>query len=239
MAIETFNLSTLPGKISDIGRRSSALFELLQQQIVLGILPPMSVVLELDLAQRFGYSQSTVREALLALQQEGLVHRQPHRGTQISPCTEQEAIEMIHIRHDIECRAVSRVLELAAEARAQLRTLLLKDIEAMIAAARAGDEYLLSCYDRAFHLRLYSCAQLPNVEPILKRCLVHNHRYKILHCGGGDTSRLLDSAERHHLLIDAIDGGDSAALVACLSHHIRTAVDFGPDLTQPDAGKML
>lgn len=234
MAIESFNLSTLPGKMADIGRRSSVLFELLQQEIVLGILPPMSVILELELAQRFGYSQSTVREALLALQQEGLVNRQPHRGTQISPCTEQEAIEMIHIRHDIECRGVTRVLEMAPTPRAQLRELLLKDIDAMIAAARDEDEYLLSCYDRAFHLRLYSCAQLPNVEPILKRCLVHNHRYKILNCGG-DISRLRDSAERHYQLIDAIDAGDREALVACLSHHIRTAVNFGPDLMRPDA----
>lgn len=236
MAIETFNLSTLPGKIVDIGRRSSVLFELLQQEIVLGVLPPMTVVLELELAQRFGYSQSTVREALLALQQEGLVHRQPHRGTQISPCTEQEAIEMIHIRHDIECRGVTRILEMTEKARGQLRELLLKDIEAMVRAARDQDEYLLSCYDRAFHLRLYSCAQLPNVEPILKRCLVHNHRYKILNCGG-DVSRLHASAERHYLLIDAIDSGDRDTLVSCLSHHIRTAVNFGPDLTQPEVGQ--
>jgi len=237
MAIETFNLSTLPGKSSDTGRRSSVLFELLQQQIVLGILPPMSVVLELDLAQRFGYSQSTVREALLALQQEGLVHRRPHRGTQISPCTEQEAIEMIHIRHDIECRAITRVLDLPGSERDQLRTLLLKDITAMTDAARNGDEYLLSCHDRSFHLRLYHCANLPNVEPILKRCLVHNHRYKILHCGGGDPARLLATAERHHLLIDAIDSGDRDKLISCLSQHIRTAVDFGPDLTRPETEK--
>ncbi len=55
-------------------------------------------------------------------------------------------------------------------------------LHAMQAAAEAGgDEYLLSVHDRAFHSDLFACADLPPVQPVLARALVHAHRYKILH----------------------------------------------------------
>ncbi|MGF1624897.1 MAG: GntR family transcriptional regulator, partial [Alphaproteobacteria bacterium] len=44
----------------------------LQREIVLGTLPPGTPLLELELAERFGCSQGTIREALLLLQEEGL-----------------------------------------------------------------------------------------------------------------------------------------------------------------------
>ena len=93
------------------GRRSQAIFAQLQADIMLGRLEPGRPLLEMDLARRFGASQGSVREALLQLQEEGLVHRMPHRGTQVAECREDDARELIRIRHDIECRAVPRILE--------------------------------------------------------------------------------------------------------------------------------
>ncbi|MGF1623509.1 MAG: GntR family transcriptional regulator, partial [Alphaproteobacteria bacterium] len=206
--------------------------------IVLGTLPPGTPLLELELAERFGCSQGTIREALLLLQEEGLVVRVQHRGTHVSESRRDDALELLHLRHDIECRAVGRVL---AGYDRTLRAVLLDRIDAMRAAARAGDEYLLSRHDRDFHLSLHAAAELPSVQPILQRCLIHNHRYKILTTsrsapGGRD---LHETAERHVAIVQALDSGEADQAAAALSHHIATIVDFGPRLDRPFEGPRL
>jgi DNA-binding GntR family transcriptional regulator len=67
--------------------KSAEVFDGLKRMIMLGEVAPGLALLELELAQRFQCSQGTVREALLALQEEGLVHRLPHKGTRVADCT--------------------------------------------------------------------------------------------------------------------------------------------------------
>ncbi len=210
-------------------RRSHTIFTALQREIVLGILPPRSVLLELDLADRFECSQSTVREALLQLQEEGLVIRMPHRATHVVDCLEADARELLRIRHEMECRGVVRALK---RFDSLLQDSLLEDIEAMRAAAIEGDEYLLSVHDRQFHLRLFGAADLPSVQPILVRCLIHNHRYKILN--SRPNRELMETAERHFTITAALDTGNVERVQAALSHHISTIVDFGPSIIRND-----
>lgn len=228
MAIESFDASRESGAApaaAGASRRSTAIFEALQREIVLGILPPHAAVLEMDLAQRFGCSQSTVREALLQLQHEGLVERMPHRGTTVADSRGDDARELIHMRHEIECRGVRRVMKRYGPL---VRKALLDEIAAMRQAAAEGDEYLLSLHDRSFHLRLYDAAELPSVRPILRRCLVHNHRYKILN---SEPNRgLMETADRHMAIVEALNSGDAETAVQALSHHITTIVDFGPSI---------
>ncbi|TGD65282.1 GntR family transcriptional regulator [Tabrizicola sp. WMC-M-20] len=147
---------------------------------------PRSALLELELANRFEVSQGTVREALLLLQEEGLVHR-----------------------------AIARQGKGLADA-------LRHHLGAMQDAAAAGDEYLLSVHDRAFHAGLFEQADLPPVQPVLARCLIHAHRFKILH--PEQQRDLLETANRHQVIIQAV------AAVDALSHHITTIVDFGPSV---------
>ncbi len=213
-------------------KRSHAIFEQIQKDIMLGQLAPREVILELELADRFECSQSTIREALMFLQTDGLVDRLPHRGTFVADSRIDDARELIHIRHDIECRSVVRVLDRFGPL---LRKELEKELDGMRKAARAGDEYQLSLHDRDFHLNLYNAADLPTVRPILRRCLIHNHRYKILN---SEPNRgLLETAERHVVILDALAEGDERKAVEALSHHITTIVDFGPSILTAQPGK--
>ena len=96
---------------------------------------------ELDLAARFQCSQGTIREALLQLQEEGLVRRQGHRGTQVSACTVDEAVEMFRVRQQIECNGIVRAL------RHKSRTLvsdLQELVDDMAESANNGDELQLA-----------------------------------------------------------------------------------------------
>jgi GntR family transcriptional regulator, rspAB operon transcriptional repressor len=206
-------------------RRSFAIYSRLQREIVLGMLAPRSTLLELELASRFEVSQGTVREALLLLQEEGLVHRQAHRGTTVVDCRAEDAEELIRLRHDIECRGVQRAI---ARDGARLGNAMRVHLHAMQAAAADGDEYQLSVHDRAFHSELFARADLPPVQPVLARALVHAHRYKILH--PEQNRDLIETANRHLAIIDALDARDAPRAAAALSHHITTIVDFGPNI---------
>lgn len=226
MAVENFSQSLPDRPIrAKSSRRSHMLYVELQREIVLGMLMPRSVLLELELASRFEVSQGTVREALLLLQEEGLVHRLPHRGTTVVDCRAEDAEELIRLRHDIECRGVRRAISRYGKALAEpMRGHLL----AMQEAAASGDEYLLSVHDRAFHTELFDAAGLPPVQPVLARCLVHAHRFKILH--PAQNRDLVDTANRHKVIIDALAAADADLAVSALSHHITTIVDFGPNI---------
>jgi GntR family transcriptional regulator, rspAB operon transcriptional repressor len=233
MAAENFPklVSTAPGRPL-ASRRSSLIYAKLQREIVLGMLAPRSTLLELDLADRFEASQGTVREALLLLQEEGLVHRRPHRGTTVADCRAEDAEELIRLRHDIECRGVRRAIMRDG---AGLADAMRVHLEAMQAAAAVGDEYLLSVHDRAFHSELFARADLPPVEPVLARALVHAHRYKILH---PEQSRdLRETANRHLAIIEALAAQDPDRAAKALSHHIMTIVDFGPNILNGEAWK--
>lgn len=205
--------------------RSIDVFDALKRDIMLGRLAAGEALVELDLAARFGCSQGPVREALLQLQEEGLVLRQGHRGTRVSDCTADEAIEMFRMRQSIECRGVARAL---ARSDRTLVTELASLLAAMERAAADDDEYRLADLDRSFHLRLFRAADLPAVEPILHRCLIHNHRFKISRSAGARD--LVATAGRHRSILAAVERGDEAAAVAALGHHIATIVDLGPEV---------
>jgi DNA-binding GntR family transcriptional regulator len=211
--------------------RSAAAFDALKHDIMLGELAAGEPLVELELAARFGCSQGTVREALLQLQEEGLVRRRGHRGTQVSDCTADEAVEMFRVRQQIECAGVLRALRNPSRDLVQdLKGL----VEAMENAARDDDEMELAAFDRDFHRRLFRDADLPALDPILHRCLIHNHRFKISRSEG--RRDLVLTAQRHWPLVAAIEAGNSAAALASLEHHIATIVDFGPNVF-PGAGQ--
>lgn len=227
MAVESFSQEQVSDPVPrQSSRRSHTLFVALQKEIVLGILAPDRTLTELDLAQRFGCSQGTVREALMQLNEDGLVKRQPNRGTRVAPCRADDARALLNLRREVECAHLDRVIERAdGRLTADLRALL----DAMRNAARDNDEYGLSVRDRAFHTRLFEAAALPLVAPILTRCLIHAHRFKILN--STPNRALTETAERHLPIIEALEARDCDQLHDLLAHHIATIVDFGPDLT--------
>ncbi len=219
------NDESLPGfPARRSSRRSQAVADTLQREISLGQLGPEQALTELELAKRFACSQGTVREALLGLQEDGLVVRYPNRGTRVAPCRAADARSLQRVRCEVECGFLDRVVANAGSGLgAQLEELL----DAMRDAARDGDEYLLSGYDREFHARMFRAADLPLVDPILKRCLMHSHRFKILN---SDMRRdLATTAERHAPILQALKERDAGRLERLLSHHIMTTVGPAPD----------
>ena len=213
-------------KITDAktGRKSNEVYLGLKKQIILAELPSGQQLVELEVAKAMNCSQSTVREALLRLQVDGLIVRQGYRGTMVSSVSITEGQQALDIRARIESNAAKFSMGSFSEQHiARLSDL----VRQMVVAAERGDEYGLFDLDQEFHCAVYEVANLPAMMPILERCSLCSHRFKMSQSGTRRT--LEETALRHWSIIDAIKSGDAAELERVLLHHVASVIgDIDP-----------
>ena len=91
---------------SDIGATHQSLHgavtKSLREAILKGKFKPGERLTESNLAQIFQVSRNPIREALRALQVEGLVEVNPRKGARVRLITDEEAEEIIELRADLE-----------------------------------------------------------------------------------------------------------------------------------------
>lgn len=108
----------------------------LEEQIIFGELPPGSRLVEEEVVRRFNVSRSPVREALRALEQEGLVARESRRGVWVAPLTLDDLNEVYTCRLAMEGLAT----ELAAQHRnANDMAAINSSLEKLVVAHASGD----------------------------------------------------------------------------------------------------
>jgi DNA-binding GntR family transcriptional regulator len=154
--------------------KGSTVYHALKRAIILSALDAGDSLTEQQIAGAMGCSQGTVREALMRLEQDGLVMRRGYQGTVVSDTTAEEAAKMARIRIDIETAGIQRAT-LAFKASDLDR---LEDIaQRMEEADKTDDSYARSDLDRRFHLTIFEASGLRALEPILTRCALHMHRF--------------------------------------------------------------
>ncbi len=95
---------------------TTASYEALRDAIVSGELAPNARLIESDISSTFAMSRGAVRTALIRLEQEGLVVREPHRGARVRPVSDEEAVEILQARAVLEGLAVRLAAERIDEA---------------------------------------------------------------------------------------------------------------------------
>ncbi len=150
----------------------------LKQKIVLGEIGPGASIIEQAVAQEFSCSQGTVREALLSLQQDGLVNRNGYQGTEVTQTSTEEARLLTHFRLELETKAFSAACGRLTE---DMRTYLHKAAHEISRHFSESNLFALTEIDRSFHLCVFSLSGMPNLLPILTRVLLLLHRHQIIH----------------------------------------------------------
>ena len=192
----------------------------LRRRIVLNELQPGTVLTELGLAETLGCSQAAVREALLRLEGEGLVARAGRQGTTVTALDRDAAEEILALRRRIETRAAARIVPRAGSGDlASLEA----ELTSMRGAARDGDLWAMVEADIAFHLALFRIAALPAMEPILARCILHTHRFRLW--APWHRRKLAATAARHAPILAALEARDAVALAEAMGHHLDTIVE--------------
>jgi DNA-binding GntR family transcriptional regulator len=175
--------------------------DILIQRIVAGELQPGERLVETRIAQELGTSQGPVREALRDLELLRLVQSEPYRGSRVRALDDAALIEISPVRAALEELAA----QLATDRLAGDVSLLEAELEAMRAAASAGDLSGLTRHDIAFHRRMVEAAG----NAPLEQC------WKTLGVEGRITLSIYvvhvppeDAAELHAPILEAIRAGD-------------------------------
>jgi len=90
---------------------SNANYDALREAIVRGDIAPNARLVEADITTTFEMSRGAVRTALIRLEQDGLVVREPHRGARVRHVSDEEAVEILQARAVLEGLAVRLTAE--------------------------------------------------------------------------------------------------------------------------------
>jgi len=198
--------------------QSHNVLEGLRQEILSGALPPGTVLLQSQIAQRFDVSRIPVRDALAVLAVERLVVTTPNNGTRVVQLSVDELIEVYDLRITLETLCIEQAVGQASPAQMEEITYHLK--LSNIEANRAG----WAQSDWEFHKALYAPAKKPHhvriIHELRQLCQIHIKQYNDL-CK--NTGHWLD---QHAQLVDAFLAQDRDACCVLLKSHIRDARDL-------------
>lgn len=202
-------------------------FERLRELIVSLELPPGTVLSRQELAERFGLSQTPVRDALMRLGAEGLVDIFPQHATVVSRIDLSAAKQSHFLRRAVELEVV-RVL--AEQADDELVAVLQSHIARQQAVAKSDDFAEFVRADQAFHHTLYEKAGVPDLWQLVRRGSGHVDRLRRLHLPmPGKTQAVVRD---HRRIVDAIAKRDSDLAQRCVREHLSDTLGKIDDIRQ-------
>jgi DNA-binding GntR family transcriptional regulator len=187
----------------------------LRAALVSGGLRPGIVYSAPVLAAEFGVSATPVREAMLDLAKEGLVEVVRNKGFRVVGLTEQDLDDFTEIREMIEIPATVRVAETATAAQLEPLRAHARDI---VTAARQGDLIAYVDADRRFHLGLLALHGNRHLVDTVRDLRSRSRLYGLQALASA--GRLVESAEEHERLLDAMIAGDVAEVEDLISSHL-------------------
>lgn len=196
--------------------------ERLRQAIFEAHCKPGTHLAEQTLADQYGVSRGPVREALLQLEQEGLVRILPRRGAVVTEISPREAWEIYSLRGHLEGLAVRDAATRWQAAHSQALAGLLADMERL----GPSDWFDAIALDQQFHHVIVEAAGNRTLAQVYQTldskvaaCFLAVRRY----LGDGPPAM----ADRHRRLVAALSKGDFwLAETLAASHWSETGTRF-------------
>jgi DNA-binding GntR family transcriptional regulator len=192
--------------------------ERLKAEILAGARPAGSRLRQVEIAQAYGVSTTPVREALAALQREGLVRAHPQRGAVVFlPSVED-------LRHHYEIRAALESLA-ASKAAERFEPAWASPLEVVLAEMREGPaavRYLQ--LNQQFHTALYERSGRPQLVEMIAALRDASSAYLHIYRAQSDFPvARLDS--EHHAILAACVARDPERAAAATRAHLENTVE--------------
>ena len=201
------------GRLDRDRQAAPQVFERLRGMIISLQLPPGSPLSRAALAEQFGVSSTPIRDALMRLEEEGLVEVFPQYATVVSRIDVHRAQQAHFLRQALELEIV-RVLALKPD------QALIAELNATIARqqqfAKAGAFEKFMAADNEFHAQLYDAADKQDIWTLVKSRSGHIDRLRRLHLPSPGKAQ--DIVRHHKLITKAIAGGEPEEA----QKHLRT-----------------
>ncbi len=193
--------------------------EALRREILSLALPPGELLDETRLSQRFGFSRSPVREALIRLAGEQLVVTLANRSTIVAP------IDITRFPAYVDALDVAQRMctRFAAALRTEADIVMIRQQQrAFIKAVAAKDHLAMSATNKDFHMTIAKAGRNPYFTSFYEKLLDEGRR--ILHLHFDYIERTHDGkllTDEHEEMIEAISDKNIARADALASAHSR------------------
>jgi DNA-binding GntR family transcriptional regulator len=180
---------------------------------------PGQRALEHEVAAELGMSRTPVREALMRLQNEGLVEVIPRHGVRVLPVSATDMQEIYQILTALECMAA----ELLAARRPSVKELapLVDATKAMDAALKAEDLDAWAAADERFHQHLVELAGNRQLQATVLNYWDRAHRARMF------SLRLrpkpVNSTKEHMQMVERLRAGDAEGAARVTRAHRKRA----------------
>jgi DNA-binding GntR family transcriptional regulator len=198
----------------------SHVFGRLRQQIVGLDLVPGTVLSRSELQERFGVSSTPVRDALLRLEEEGLVEIFPQHTTRVTLIDPAHARTGQFLRRSVETEVVRCLADAPHPAVvSRLDTL----IRRQRAFADIPDVAAFMDADLAFHQALYEAAGVSGLWPVVRRQGGHIDRIRRLNLPA--PGKMMEILADHEAITRAVAEKDHVRALAVLRSHLSRSLD--------------
>ncbi|MGW6898791.1 GntR family transcriptional regulator [Streptomyces sp. NBC_01727] len=196
-----------------------AVYDVLIELIVGGVLQPGRHLIEAELAEELGVSRQPVREALLRLQADGWVDLRPAQGAFVHSPTVEEATQLLSVRAVLETHSARGAAQYATGPDI---TRLWELQAAGIAALSADDARGIVEANAALHGFITELARNPILAELIRQ-VDRRVRWYYMPIA---RPRGKDAWNEHADIIDRIAAGDADRAEELMHHHTRTTTDF-------------
>lgn len=198
------------------GYGALTIYEKLRDEILSLDLEPGQLVDEASLATRFGVSRSPVREALVRLSSEALLHTLPNKGTIVAPLRVHEFPQYVDAL-DLVQRAVTR---LAAEVRTQDGLEFIKAEHKRFTDCVDADDVLgMILSNRDFHIAIAMATNNRYLIAAYTKLLDDGRRFLRLYFKSYGDVLPKEMIGGHDRMIDAIEAKDPALAERMAEEH--------------------
>lgn len=221
--------------------KTPQVYDIIRQAIVKLAFPPGTAINEKLICERLEISRTPVREALIQLHAENLVHVVPNSGTFVSPIDLQRLFDGQLVRDALETRVVQFAARKATPA--FLRSLDFNMHQQRVLAAEADYDQFYEL-DEAFHRMICEFGASDEVWRIVYSAKAHLDRVRRLAFPERDHLQIV--LAEHEEILAALHAQDPAAARAAMQAHlgrvfltIRHLMGQHPEFFATDAEAIL
>jgi DNA-binding GntR family transcriptional regulator len=191
--------------------------ETLREEILRGEVEPGQALRQEELAERFGVSRLPVRDALLRLEAQGLVHVYPNRGAFVVALSADEVREIYEMRILLEGDVIERAVpRMTAESWRRIDA-----AHAEATRTAGGPEWIEG--DWRFHRALYEPADRPRQLATIENLRSTVARYSAGH--DALPARTPEWLADHDAILEACRARAAVAAKQRLVRHLRRAME--------------
>lgn len=200
--------------------RMRAIADAIEEEIVLGWLLPRERLIEEELAARFAVKRHVVREALAELERDGLIERVPNKGAAVKRLDPEEVRQIYSVREALETLAAAQIpLPADPAVVTELRTVQQRHASAVA----AGDARAAFRANMAFHEALFAVCGNRHLVELIQMMAQKVHGARSITAASLDHLAL--ARDEHAAMVEALENGDRARLVALCRDHLIPSRD--------------